>query len=107
MGGVGEGSSLLGASLQVLKLFQQELECRQLPDDEGSFGVVIGGSGVVIVYKMAMCDQGEFWVVWERVSRLIGCIFVTSQAISTKIGVEAIAWLCGTIANHWVAAVAP
>jgi hypothetical protein len=27
----------------------------------------VDGSGAVIVSKMAMCDQGERWVVWGRV----------------------------------------
>ena len=26
----------------------------------------VDGGGAVIVSKMAMCDRGEFWVVWGR-----------------------------------------
>ena len=26
----------------------------------------VDGGGAVIVSKMAMCDQGELWVVWVR-----------------------------------------
>jgi hypothetical protein len=26
--------------------------------------LLVDGGGAVIVPKMAMCDQGEFWVVW-------------------------------------------
>jgi hypothetical protein len=32
----------------------------------------VDGSGAVIVSKMAMCDQGEFWVVWGRARASLG-----------------------------------
>ncbi len=32
--------------------------------------LLVDGGGVVIVYEMAMCDRGDFLVVWGRACAL-------------------------------------
>jgi hypothetical protein len=57
------------------------------------FALLVDDSSTMIASNPAMFNQDKYWVVWGVGGglRLIGCIFMSSQAISTRIGVEAIA----------------